>query len=76
MEPFIIDHFGRNFKIARETYIGRQYWSAKRGEWLYPSEWKHRSKFRSREAAELELKRIKLGMTPDVPKRKVNEASE
>lgn len=74
MEPFIIDHFGRSFKIARDSYLGRQYWSAKRGEWLFASEWKCRSKFRTREAAELELKRIRLHLAPDVPKSVVRNS--
>ena len=73
MEPYILDR-GRKLLIARDNYTGLQFWSAKQGRWLGITEWRSRSKFRSREAAELELKRINLRLAPDVPKSTVRKA--
>ncbi len=60
-EPRIVTE-GVMFVIEQTDSMYRTlYWSAKRGEWLSMRESLRRvSHFRSREAAEIELKRIKL----------------
>ena len=75
MKPYIIET--RGFRIVRDThYHGRQCWAAKRGAWVGGGvgNWRSRSVFRTRKAAELELKRIELSLTPDVSKKKVAQA--
>jgi len=66
---------GRMFVIEQtDSMYKTHYWSAKRGEWFSMREsLRYVSHFRSREAAELELKRIKLRLTPEYPKSKLRK---
>lgn len=73
-EPRIIHNGRTGWYILREFSDGcRQFWAAKHGEWVGGGygNWRTRSRFRSIEAAEIELKRIKHNLTPEVPKRAV-----
>ena len=64
-EPFIFA-WRRGFRIAQDTPTRRLHWNAKRGAWVGTEIIAPASTFRSREAAELELVRIRHHFAPEM----------